>query len=91
MTKELTIREILEKDFTDWETYKLKKGRQGTNMIIDLAHQEILKKIPSVEEIEEILRQKLFKGSSYLLMEFGRVNQYDVATAIHNLLTGRMG
>ena len=51
MTKEPIIREILEKYYyNDKKPYK---------KALDLAHQEILKKIPSVDEISDLIIDNL--------------------------------
>mgnify|MGYP001606520995 CR=1 FL=1 len=56
----------------------------------DLAHQEILKKIPSEREIKRIMQiyllPKVIKDESAKGLRVP-----EMAEAIHNLLTGRMG
>lgn len=84
MTKEPTIREILEKLL--WGCCMLcEKEDKTPQEPLDLAHQEIRKKLPSVEEIADEI-EKLYSCVDGEQFELNR----QLATAIHNLLEERM-
>lgn len=81
MTKEPTIREILENVLFAHHDDISKSDEDNINF----AHQEIFKKIPSKREVKKVIKNILRKDNKGKYIQIN-----DVATAIHNLLEERM-
>ncbi|CAK0755125.1 hypothetical protein CCP1ISM_50032 [Azospirillaceae bacterium] len=81
MTKEPTIREILENVLDDYTAQQERGNVKDLKVIIDLAHQEIRKKIPSVEEIRRIVKANACYADECMEV---------IARKIHNLLEERL-